>query len=295
MRLAEVTESNFIESPWCWPVLFGFVMGSLFLAIGWATLDRITVKESSSGALHGITVGRRTSRRAWARPLIWREYIYVTGGIPWTIARITVQIVILSSIYLIMASENPGGKYIGFVMAWSAICSGVYGLLDGTWSASRLFRDEVRYRTWSSLVQTPHSLDELARDKYYGWALGLAPTIASPFLFIIAMMTFHEHIPHSFAAYAELIIGTTAFGASVFGYLHLLVLLSLYFGWKATPMTLTICFVLGWLTVATTFTHIRTDETRCLVFLLMTLLICGVILWIRRLILTRLQVLAETA
>ena len=109
------------------------------------------------------------------------------------------------------------------------------------------------------------------------------------------MMIFHEHIQRNVGAYLELMIGTTTVGLSVFGYLHLLVLLSLYFGWKGTPMTLTICFAAGWLYVVSVFTSRLDENGRLMVFGVTCLALLGLMLVLELLILKRLEHLAETA
>ena len=30
---------------------------------------------------------RTRSRRAWERPVIWREFVFLTGGVPWLVLR----------------------------------------------------------------------------------------------------------------------------------------------------------------------------------------------------------------
>ena len=292
-RLLAITESGFQESAWCPSVAIGVIVGSLCLLASWFAFDRFALTESQDMGSHGAKPGPSRSRRPWSRPILWREYVFLTGGPRWTIVRVVVQVVIFF-VVLETFRRSARTQYIGFTLAWSGIVSGLFGILDGTWFASRLFRDEIRFRTWSSLVQTPYTLPQLALEKSAGWALGLAPTIISPFLFIMAMMIFHEHVPHDFMSYLEMMIGTTTFGLSVFGYLHLLVLLSLHFGWKGTPMTLTICFAAGWIYVVAVFSSQLNADGRCAVFAVTCLGLIALMLVFQLLILKRLGRLAET-
>ena len=294
MRLMEITESGFADSPWCSAVGFGLLVGALCLLGSWLVFDRFALADSRDDRPLVLKLGRRRSRRPWSRPIVWREYHFLTGGIPWTVLRIGVQVAIFLAVFQSFQAFNPSKQTIGFALAWSGIFSGLFGLLDGTWFASRLFGDEIRHRTWASLVQTPHTLSQLASEKMFGWALGLAPTILSPFLFIMAMMIFHEHVQGNFMTYFEMIVGTLTIGLSVFGYLHLLVLLSLYFGWKGTPMTLTICFAAGWLYVVAVFSSQLADSSRCVLFIVTSLAIVGLMAVFQTLILNRLGKLAET-
>ena len=295
MRMLEITESGFQDSPWCLAVGFSAIVGFLCLIVSWLAFDRFALTEARDDRPLELKLTPRRSRRPWSKPIIWREYIFATGGIPWTIMRIGVQLAIFLAVLTTFRTFNRPGGIIGFTLAWSTLISLLFGVLDGTWFASKLFQDEVRNRTWSALVQTPHTLPQLAWDKCCGLALGLAPTIIAPFVFDLAMVIFHEHIQRHTMGYMELLVGGITITLSVFGYLHLLVLLSLYFGWKGTPMTLTICFAAGWLYVVAVYTSTLRDESRCTLFGVTSLVLVGLMLILQLLILNRLGQLAETA
>lgn len=290
VRLVDVTESGFQESAWCPAVFFGVITGIVCILFSWWKFDSLAMSEVALHIPRSLQVLHRKSRRAWMRSIIWREYVFSTGGSVWTMVRIAVQAIVF---FLVLRTHYSDD--LGFVCAWSAIFSGLFGLIDGTWSASRLFQDEIRHKTWSSLVQTPLSLPQIALDKVYGWVIGLAPTIASPFLFIVAVLIFDEHIPRELLIPAELLVGTLTIGLSVFGYLHLLVLLSLYFGWKGTPMTLTLCFAAGWFYVTTVFASRLGIELRCGLFAMTSVVLLGIMWVLQRRILGRLAQLAEIA
>jgi ABC-type transport system involved in cytochrome c biogenesis permease component len=292
MRLLEITESDFRDGPWSSAVWFGIITGLIVLIVAWLLFDRASTSELHDRQPKILGFKNRRARRPWSRPIVWREYEFLTGGVPWTIARVGIQVAIFVLVSYSFFWVRLIPRSLGFTLAWSAIASGVVGLLDGTWFASRLFQDEIRHRTWSSLVQTPYSLPRLALDKTLGWALGLAPTILSPFLFIIAMIIFHEHMPRDAGNILEVIIGTATIGMSVFGYLHLLVLTSLYFGWKGTPMTLTICFAAGWIYVVAVFTSRLDGFSRCALFVGTSLAIVGLMIVFQLMILKRLERLA---
>ncbi|MEI8017123.1 MAG: hypothetical protein WCH39_02935 [Schlesneria sp.] len=295
MRLLEITESGFQDSPWCLAVVFSAVVGLLCLIVSWMAFDRFALTESRDDRPLVLKLKPHRARRPWTKPIVWREYVFATGGTPWTIIRIVVQFAIFFAVLTTFQTFNRPGGIVGFALAWSTIFSLLFGILDWTWFASKLFQDEVRNRTWSALVQTPHSLQELAFDKCCGWALGLAPTIIAPFAFHLSVLIFHEHIQRHTMGYMELLIGAATVALSVFGYFHLLVLLSLYFGWKGTPMTLTICFAAGWLYVVAVYTSSLGDKARCTLFGITSMALVGLMFILEMLILRRLGKLAETA
>jgi len=291
MRFFRITETGFDEGPWCSAVAFGLFVGCLGLICSWIVFDRYALADHSTTERLNFRFFRRHGGRAWSRPVIWREYVFVTGGIPWTILRVGVQCALFFAVYATLSSAS--GQVVGFSLAWSGIASGLLGLLEGTWFASRLFQDEIRYRTWSSLVPTSDSLPRLVWEKTLGWGLGLAPTIVSPFLFMAAMMIFHEHVQHSLDGDSEIILGTITVGVSVFGYMSLLVLLSLHFGWKSIPLTLTVCFAAGWLYVVAVYSSIFHTGMRCAAFAATSLTIVSLIIVLQWQIVKRLKQLAE--
>ena len=290
LRLIEVTASGFVDSPWCPAVILGMITGALCLALSWLLFDRFALADSlPKTPILSLTRRQRTSRRSWPRPIIWYEYAFSGGGIPWTMVRIAIPCGIWILAYLYF-KDLAGVPLIGFTCVWSALVSGLFSLLDGSWSVSRLFRDEIRYKTWASLVQTPYTMKQIVFDKYRGWALALAPTIAAPFLLIGATLIFHENV-NDWNQRIELLIGTFTIGVSVFGYLVLLALLSLDFGWKATPMALTICFTAGALYVRC-IDFSWSYDSRWILFLFTDLLIAALTCWFHMLIVKRLTQLA---
>lgn len=292
LRLNEVTESSFDESAWCAPIGFGLIVGSLFLLAAWWAFDRMTlVPETVRPAIRWPTFfptksSRFHSRRAWERPVIWREFVFLTGGVPWLVLR-------TSSHWLIVLAMIGVQDTIGHIFVWASIFSGLFALIDGTWSASRLFRDEIRDRTWSSLVQTPHGIARLAFDKFCGWMLGMSPAIVFPYVFILTTIAVHENTNVGLAI--ELVIGSLTVGVSVFAYLHLLVLMSLHFGWKATPLTLTVSFAAAWVYVQIAFEFGWDLSERCAAFGATCVALVLVMAALQFLIVRRLRVLAETA
>jgi len=292
MRLSAVTESSFNEPAWCAPVACGLVGGVICLLVAWLAFDRIAIEPQTARpcfrpALHA-RLPSRVIRRAWSHPVIWREFVFLTGGIQWLLLRVLVHSAVLLATVGVM-----GGMPFMVVhayWAWASIASGLYALMDGTWLASRMFHDEIRDRTWSSLVQTPHSIRRLAFEKFCGWTLGLIPSIVIPYMFLVTSVALY---PAELSQRVEVLMGSITVGLAVFAYLHLLVLMSLHYGWQATPLTLTISFAAGWLYVMTIFNTpgLQTHS----IFAATCVILALVMAALQFLIVRRLGVLAETA
>ncbi len=287
MRLLEVTELSFKSSPWCWPVTIGWIAGAVCLLGTWFVFDAVALAEPVVVKSRWKGVGSRAVRRVWSHPLMWREFYFLTGGPVWWMVRIFAHGLILVGT-LVSTSE------LGYALIWAALWSAALSLLDGTWTASRLFRDEIREQTWSGLMLTPHPAWQIAGEKFGGWCLGMLPSILSPCIYIVLTLLFHEHVT-DWNRRLELATGSLLTGVAIFAYLHLLVLFSLYMGRSATPMTLTVSFAAAWLYVYCTYSRSISTETAVIWFLFSVMVFFGVIVGLQQLILRRLSTLAASA
>lgn len=77
--------------------------------------------------------------------------------------------------------------------------------------------------------------------------------------------------------------------------LHALALLSLYLGWKATPLTVTVSVALGYCYVAYLVPWRSPIPARLVLFAVTCCVLAGVMLFLQRLVLRRLGELAGSA
>lgn len=247
-RLIEITESSFDQSPWSLPVAFGLIAGTGCLLWARFCFDSAGSRTEVISVMRPPVRTDRNSRPVWSRPVVWREFVFLTGGWRWFSLRTVTHV----STPIVM-SFTPFCDTVGRSFAWGAILSGVMAVIDGTWSISRLFRDEIRDRTWSSLVMTPHSISRLALEKVCGWGLGMLPCLIFPYFYIVmALLTIHG-IHQGADTVLELLGGALTIEVAAIAYLHLLVLMTLYVGWQATPLTLTLCFAAGFVYVTSAY------------------------------------------
>lgn len=286
MRLLEITESSFDGSAWCWPVAIGGIAGAICLLGTWFVFDAVALSEPPVVKSRVALAFSRPSRRVWSHPIAWRDFYFLTGGTTWWTVRVIAH-------GLIVVGTWAGTSHVGFMFAWAAIWSAVLSLLDGTWTASRLFRDEIRERTWSALMQTPQPVWRIAGEKFCGWLLGLSPSLLIPYLYIALMIVFHENVTN-WDQRMEVITGSALTGVAILAYLHLLVLLSLYLGWTATPMTLTVSFAAGWLYVAVVYSSRLAISEIIGVLALTIFVLLAVMMVLQQFILRRLTELAGT-
>ena len=282
-RATEILRAGFDESPWCPAVTIAAAAGTVFFVGTWWYFDSGLLISFDSLLNRNLIVFKRKRRRAWSTPLIWKDYFFLTGGIRRLIVRSSIQVGLVIWMVTDRANLTPG-------FAWAALLGCPIGMIDGSWTASRLFADEIRNQTWSVLVQTPLSMRRIVIHKTIGWTLGTLPSIVCPFLFIFLAIIYYEHA--DFENTAELVIGTTVTGLAVFAYLHLMVLLSLDWYWKAIPATLiatcVMAYIYMWLLVPW-----RSDTwVRCILFVFTGFLLLGVIGICQVRVMTRLKTLA---
>lgn len=289
LRINDVMQSGFGGDVWCVPMAVAIPGGLLALLVAWWQFDRVILSEPvvTKVASPATAMPRE---RAWSRPIVWRDYRYITGGGGWLMARVIVHFVIVAAMMSVCHWPAQG-------LAWGALIGGLFSLFDTTWAATNLFRSEIRDQTWSALAILPLNISTIVREKLYGFALGLFPSMVMPLAWIAlaVVVAASERGFRSAEMTLELFAGTAAVSFSVAAYLHLLVLLSLYFGWQATPLSLTACLAAGWVYVTAFVPWNVSHWDRVVIFVVTIGVLVGIILGLQLLILRRLSALAATA
>lgn len=218
-----------------------FLVGSAAFVLAWLGLARPAAEPSSGRSRLALgnavpVASLRVHERPWREAVRWREFFYTVGGRRGVICRAFAQLVIL---VLCLLWINVGHGSI-----WAATYGGLLALLDGSWTVVRLVRDDIQERTWSSLILTPHPVDDLRRQKWRGWWDGCWPNVVIPYLAVlITMFTNPYSSGHPLLALA-LAVATIGMGVAILAYLHVVSLWSLSLGWGAVPLALTV-FVLS--------------------------------------------------
>jgi ABC-type transport system involved in multi-copper enzyme maturation permease subunit len=182
-RIARILQTGFDEPPFgrqVWADLAGG--GALFL-LSWLLFrpfnkDHESTTERVSLLQRGL-VTRRGSRRAWRWAVVWKDFHFLSGGpLMWGAKALAFAPL---GLFAGLAANNwqldarllrETGVMLMAIMLWGAIP------LELTVVAARLFRGEIKDRTWPGLVSLPVSIAELAYAKAAGGVLGLVPAIA---------------------------------------------------------------------------------------------------------------------
>ena len=164
------------------------VLGAAFFVLAWLSFERFareqkelapsrawlaTARRSPLRRL-GFTAGRARTGLAAVR---WKDFHFINGGRAAIVFRLLVFTAFGAWLWHQMAKQYAGRSWVfEFAIPFTIIMSLVL-VLEITIDASRIFRLEVRDRTWSSLALLPMSLRTLAYQKILAALLAKIPTL----------------------------------------------------------------------------------------------------------------------
>jgi ABC-type transport system involved in multi-copper enzyme maturation permease subunit len=241
-RLQDVTQTGFNDPLLGVQVISNLAAGLVCFLAAWGLFDRFAL-HADTGASERSVVVRAVERvrwlaprRAWANPLIWKDYFFLTGGHAAAVLKTGILLLLYPALLTYfhwinqtqtVFSDNSWPLSLGVHMAIAGALVG----LEASIYASRVFHDEIRWQTMSALLTLPRSIAYVAYSKIAGCLLALLPGLA--FLLLDASL-----LPFAPGEVLKLVLhpgfGLTVLVISIF--LHLVVLLSLFLKWGALPV-----------------------------------------------------------
>lgn len=182
VRLLHILATGFNEGPLGWQVLANCVTGAVLFGLAWLVFEpfnrNLDAAARTAGSPLARLVQRKQSRskRAWSVPLIWKDFHYIAGGPTAWIAKLLVYGPFVFLIMLWLEDfqlSRLDVESVGEVLMWLTLF--VLLPLECLVLAARIYRSEIRDRTWSTLMELPRSLPEVAYPKLCGCLLGLVP------------------------------------------------------------------------------------------------------------------------
>jgi hypothetical protein len=238
-QLNEVTLTGFNEPILTKQVISNVVAGILFFGLAWLLFGPSINNATPGGASRGVIL-KSTSRvkflspgRCWSNPFVWKDFQFIGGGYSLFVGKLLAYVMLFA---LIVGTSMYNGNWLGFhlndVGGIYFVCMLIALILEACIYASRIFHDEIRLQTMSSLLMLPRSIPYIGYSKAIGCLMGLAPAAiclagASILLpdFHVTDITMRLIEPQYWAAIMGLLI-----------FLHLIALLSLFVKWGALPM-----------------------------------------------------------
>lgn len=178
-RLDQIMTTGFNGAAIGFQVVSNLAFALVFAGASWLLFNRMTGRETaaievSTRWISQFTrMGRRGSRRAWALPLVWKDFYQVAGG-GWTLLKFVAFPPLMFALILLLDGGRPRfsadyvGDYIMGIMLWTFLC-------EASILAARVFREEVKAQTWPVLAMLPRSIADLSYAKLGGALLGLVP------------------------------------------------------------------------------------------------------------------------
>lgn len=258
-RLGTIFQTGFNSSIAGLQVISNVILGVLSFLLAWLVFDPCTREEKESAPVRFRLRLRKTRRAAippyltGTRAITWKDFTFFGGGKAGLLARIfAVGVVILLCNAIALYNHVPlDAEFEAGTFIWVSLGAAALWLAI---EASRIFRDEVRWKTLSSLVTLPMSIGQLAYCKAAAALLGTLPLLLYAAVgilivpnkvgeFITALL--HESMAFDFLSLAIL---------QYILFLHLIAYLSLVLKRGALPLAFAIqyiggSFVFGFLSV----------------------------------------------
>jgi hypothetical protein len=242
-RIYTILQTGFDEAIITTQVITNVLGGLMFFLLSWALFTRYALAADIQGISRGMLAKseRRTTSlaagRAWSNPLVWKEFNFLTGGRPYLWLKMIGFVLlypllapILAGIRFLNGDINPWDVYGEVMPVHFAIVTGLLVIELSVYS-SRLFHDEIRLQTLSSLMMLPRSIAYVAYSKLAGMLLGAVPTLAFVLLdSLLTTPTYEDWL--EVAVHPGFWFPVVMFTV----FLHLVVLLSLFVKWGALPL-----------------------------------------------------------
>ena len=138
----------------------------------------------SSAAPRSPTSRPRTPgrRRVWSTPISYKDFHLIAGGPIVILTRVVgYGLVCVGSWVALLAAGAPFQTDIAKAIAALGMITAFWSLwflgIEATIIAARLYRSEIKDRTWATLSLLPRSVPQIAYAKLAGAAIGLIPAL----------------------------------------------------------------------------------------------------------------------
>jgi hypothetical protein len=249
-QLAAIFRTGFTGPALGFQVASNLTLGVIFFLLAWLVFDVCTREEKDAAPVRRWFLGRKTRRSRippglkGARAVTWKDFTFVGGGRVGLLLKFAVVGLLVAGCNALAweSNERITFKFESAVLIWiSLVSTAVWLALD----AARIFRDEIRWKTWSSLMTLPMSLHELAYRKVLGALVATLPLLA---FFVVGVLLdsdkigdFIDSIFREPSAFGMLAV---AFFQYIL-FLHLTAFLSLILKRGALPLAIAIQYLGG--------------------------------------------------
>ncbi|HUQ71049.1 MAG TPA: hypothetical protein VM165_16090, partial [Planctomycetaceae bacterium] len=182
MRLTTILQTGFSDRVLGTQVIVDLVVAAGCFLLSWLLFAKFALRSDSTTPSRGLLQRRSgmfrwfAAGRAWANPLIWKDFHFLTGGIAFGVLKFAVYGLVFAGLVVFheWGTWRNGMWWTDIMqMHLSVLLIGL--LLEAAISASRIFMDEIRMQTMVNLLTLPRSIAYVAYSKVVGCAFGLLP------------------------------------------------------------------------------------------------------------------------
>ncbi|WP_339907970.1 hypothetical protein [Symmachiella dynata] len=255
-RITVILHSSFKESLISFQVVFHTIAALVLFVLAWLLFDVFNHEERAAAAERPL-FGRRVGKtrwiavpRTWRNSLLWKDFFYATGGWQMMVLKVVFYGAIIVAVTIFIEVTDPSPSFfpsaetVGNTAIWVSL---VMLFVELCFYCSRIFRDEIRNRTLSSLVMLPISIPEIIYFKWAGCLLATVPALAYFFAGVVLS-------PVDFADFLQEVIDEPWFYYTIMQFLvgyHLCTLLSMFIKFGAVALAIALVFVGNMLMIST--------------------------------------------
>ncbi len=188
-RMGFVLSSAYLGGVMSFQVVTNTLAGLVFFGAAWTIFNQATrTQKESSPTRFGAFRRARTWRifavgKIWSQPLMWKDYYFLTGGNLMAAMRVAVVFACVLGIvgmgWFFFDEPLLERVIIGGCLFFFAL--GFMGL-DLAVCASRVFNEEIRWKTLPSLIALPKSSGAMAWQKVKGCLMAQVPYVGCALL-----------------------------------------------------------------------------------------------------------------
>jgi ABC-type transport system involved in multi-copper enzyme maturation permease subunit len=184
-RLSEIFKTGFTGPAIGFQVASNLALGILFFLVAWLVFDRCT-REEKDAASPRQWLTRNPPRRSRIPPhlvglraISWKDFTFISGGRLGLCLKFGALVFVVALCNFMALQFGTGASitraFEGALLIWiSLVLTAVFLAVE----SARIFREEIRWKTLSSLVALPISVRELAYRKVAGALAGTLPLLA---------------------------------------------------------------------------------------------------------------------
>lgn len=251
-RLAAIFRTGFAGPAIGFQVASNLVLGVIWFLLAWVVFDRCTREEKETAPI-GQWWFRRTRNHSrvpsglvGTKAITWKDFTFISGGWMGLFLKFGVVAFLLAlcNVFALKTGNRNvlTREFEGEGLIWiSLLATAIFLALE----AARVFREEIRWKTLSSLATLPVSMPELAYRKVAGTLVGTLPLLGG---FVLGVLLVPNDVGNFLDQMFKTPIAFGVFTVVILQYilfLHLAAFLSLIIKRGALPLAIAIQYLGG--------------------------------------------------